>query len=358
MSEPVDVYEIGHTDATGDLSTPAEDLQAELDPEPYPDVKASSPDHPSIAFVQAAGYTVGRPDGKPLWIVVHDMEASETSQTAENTAAYFANPPDGRNVSSHYTVDNNSVVQCVRLKDCAWTVGNRPGNNRGINWELAGFASQSRAQWLDAFGLAMFNQIKPILRSDAAKFGIPIQRRTVAELKAWKPGITSHNDLRLAFGGTTHTDPGANFPWDVFLQTMQEDDFDVDKETFMAWWSDAAHQMQIGRSGKTFASTFQWSDFETPSKYPSSDGAVRTQDQKIQDLEEIIRFGRAYPSWLVTVINQIKAEQVTTNERLTAIEAMLGQAPAPPPGQVVVAQSSVADIAHQTVAEFGRELSS
>jgi hypothetical protein len=183
-----------------------------------------SPDHPELLFVEAAGYTTGRPDGKPLWIVVHDMEASETATRAENTAAYYVNPSDGRRVSSHYTADNNSVVQCVRLKDSAWTVGNRPGNNRGINWELSGFASQTRAQWLDPFGLAMFAQIAPILRADAAKYGIPLERRTVAELKAWKPGITSHNDLRLAFGGTTHTDPGVNFPWDVFLNLMTEDD--------------------------------------------------------------------------------------------------------------------------------------
>jgi N-acetyl-anhydromuramyl-L-alanine amidase AmpD len=325
MSAPDDVPEFCQTDACGDLSTPAEDLQAEPNAQPYPDLRASSPDHPSIAFVQAAGYTVGRPDGKPLWIVMHDMEARETSQTAENTAAYFANPPDGRNVSSHYTVDDDSVVQCVRLKDSAWTVGNRPGNNRGINWELAGFASQTRTQWLDAFGLAMFAQIRPILRSDAAKFGIPLTRRTVAELRAWKPGITSHNDLRLAFGGTTHTDPGPNFPWDVFLQMMNQGDHVTDP-------------------------------FQNMSKYASSDGATRTQDQKIQDIEEIVRFGRNFPSWLVNAIGEIKAEQVKTNQRLSAIEAILGQAP--PPGQVVVARTSVEDIALETVSAFGRELTS
>src|SRR5262245_47095864 len=108
----------------------------------------TSPDHPELQYVEAAGYTTGRPDGKPLWIVIHDMEANEGPSCAEGTANYFANPPDGRRVSSHYTVDNTSVVQCVLLKHSAWTVGNRPGNNRGINWELCGFASQSRAQWL------------------------------------------------------------------------------------------------------------------------------------------------------------------------------------------------------------------
>lgn len=195
---------------------------------------AQSPDHPELLYIQAKGFNTGRPDGKPLWIVIHDMEASETATRAENTAAYFANPSDGRSVSSHYCVDNNSVVQCVRLKDVAWTVGNRPGNNRGINWELSGFASQSRGQWLDDFGLSMFAQMAPIVRSDAEKYGIPLVKRTVAELKAWVPGVTSHNDLRIAFGTTTHTDPGTNFPWDKFLEIMNSGSALPGKEEAMA----------------------------------------------------------------------------------------------------------------------------
>ena len=326
MSAPDDVLVFGHGDLTANLSTPPYDQQVEPDAEPYPErAGGSSPDHPERSCPGRRLYRRLARTASHCGSSSTTWRRRETSRTAENTAAYFANPGDGRNVSSHYTVDNDSVVQCVRLKDSAWTVGNRPGNNRGINWELSGFASQSRAQWLDDFGLAMFGQIRPILRSDAAKFGIPLTRRTVAELKAWKPGITSHNDLRLAFGGTTHTDPGPNFPWDVFLQTMNQGGDVTDP-------------------------------FQNQSRYGSSDGATRTQDQKIQDIEEIVRFGRNYPSWLVNAIGEIKAEQVKTNQRLSAIEAILGQAP--PPGQVVVAQTSVEDIAHETVSAFGRELTS
>jgi len=186
-----------------------------------------SQDHPELAFVQAKGYTPGRPDGPPIWVVIHDMEASETPTRAESTAVYFSNPPDGRNVSSHYCWDSDSGVQCVRLRDSAWTVGNRPGNNRGINHELAGFANQTREQWLDPYGRAMLARIAPIVQADAAKYGIPLERRTVAELQAWQPGITSHNDLRLAFGGTTHTDPGGQFPWDYFIDLLNGGDMTI-----------------------------------------------------------------------------------------------------------------------------------
>lgn len=181
---------------------------------------ATSPDHPGLPFVQAAGYTKGRPDGPPIWVVWHTMEASEHSARAESTAAYFANPGDGRQVSSHYTVDDTSVVQCVRLADSAWTVGNRPGNNRGINWELSGFARQSRTEWLDPFGLAMFDRAAPIAAADMTRCGIPNRWCTIDDLIARRPGHTTHNDLRIAFGGTTHTDPGPDFPRDHVLKVI------------------------------------------------------------------------------------------------------------------------------------------
>jgi hypothetical protein len=181
---------------------------------------ATSNDHPGLPFVQAQGYTKGRPDGPPLWVVIHTMEASEYSQRAESTAAYFANPGDGRDVSSHYCADNDSVVQCVDLDDVAWTVGNRPGNYRGINWELSGFANQSRAEWLDPFGMAMLALAAPLMKSDCARFGIPVRRCNVDDLKALRPGFTTHNDLRVAYNVTTHTDPGPNFPFDYLFNLI------------------------------------------------------------------------------------------------------------------------------------------
>jgi hypothetical protein len=213
-------------------------------------------DHPEIAFVQASGFTRGRPDGPPLWIVVHDMEADELPTTAENTAAYFAGGAGGRDVSSHYCADSDSVVQCVLLADTAWTVGNRPGNNRGINWELAGYASQTREQWLDPFGLAMFARMAPIVRADAAAYGIPLERRTVEELRTFKAGVTSHNDLRLAFGVTDHTDPGPNFPWDVFLEIMNGDEMSAESE--MWTYNAVAIVTGIAEGADTVTNRYAW----------------------------------------------------------------------------------------------------
>lgn len=169
-------------------------------------------------------YTKGRPDGPPIWVVVHDMEFPERPDAAEWTAAYFARGADGRSVSSHYTADHDSIVQCVRLADTAWTVGNRAGNYRGINWELAGYASQTREQWLDPYSRAMLERVAVIMRRDMARFAIPARLLTDEQARSRTPGVTSHAQLGRAFGGTDHTDPGRNFPWDVLIQLLTGDE--------------------------------------------------------------------------------------------------------------------------------------
>lgn len=183
-------------------------------------------DHPDVTFVQAKGFTEGRGAAKAIWVVFHDMEASELFNRAELTAQYFANPPDGREVSAHYCADSDSVVQCVRLADTAWAVGNRPGNRFGISWEFAGFASQTSAQWLDDYGKAMFAHAVPIMVRDMKRFDIPPKWLTDVEVKAFKPGLTTHDQLRRCFSGTTHTDPGPQFVYDYVL-TLILKEFDL-----------------------------------------------------------------------------------------------------------------------------------
>lgn len=263
---------------------------------------AQSPDHPELTFIQAMKYGTGRSlNMRPLWIVIHDMEAGEFSNTAETTAAYFARGADGRNVSSHYCVDDNSVIQCVLLKDTAWTVGNAPGNNRGINWELAGFARQTRAEWLDAFGLAMFRQMAPIVRADAAKFGIPLVKLTVKQVLSGRPGITSHNDLRVAFDGTTHTDPGPSFPWDVFVAMMQGEEDDLNQEQDTRLHATSARMQAWARGEPTVKTT--WA--KDPNGVEQQWGVQRIMalEQQVAELQRAVEAlstgGQAFP-WSVT----------------------------------------------------------
>src|SRR6476660_2540597 len=71
-------------------------------------------------------------------VVIHTMEIAETAGAAEICARWFASPAS--EVSAHYCVDADSVVQCVREDDIAWHA--RGGNTTSIGIELAGYAGQ------------------------------------------------------------------------------------------------------------------------------------------------------------------------------------------------------------------------
>lgn len=168
-------------------------------------------------FVQARWFTPT--NGRAIkWIVIHSMEAPESSNTAENVANYFK--AGTVKASAHYCVDNNSVVQCVLDKDVAYAA---PGaNSTGLHIELAGYARQSRAEWLDAYSQPMLRLAAKLTADKLREFGIPIQSIAAAGLLAGLPGITRHVDVSNAFHLSTHTDPGVGFPMDVFLQFVRE----------------------------------------------------------------------------------------------------------------------------------------
>src|SRR5688572_13889549 len=82
-------------------------------------------------------------------VVLHDMEAPEKPATAENIASWFAGPNAPR-ASAHWCFDSNSAVRCVADKDVAW---HAPGaNHNGLGYEMAGYARQTGAEWLDPYG--------------------------------------------------------------------------------------------------------------------------------------------------------------------------------------------------------------
>lgn len=142
-------------------------------------------------------------------IVIHDMEWPERPTTAEDCARMFATTT--RSASAHYNVDNNSIVQGVRDNDVAWAA---PGaNHNGIQIEQAGHASQSEAEWLDAYGRQMiFGQVAPLVEMLSDKHKIPMIYRNHVQIAAGLRGITTHWDVTKAWGRTDHTDPGRNYP--------------------------------------------------------------------------------------------------------------------------------------------------
>jgi len=67
-------------------------------------------------------------------VVMHTMEIAERSDAAEICARWFRTKVS--QVSAHYCVDADSVIQCVEEKDIAWHA--RGGNTNSIGVELAG----------------------------------------------------------------------------------------------------------------------------------------------------------------------------------------------------------------------------
>lgn len=171
-----------------------------------------------MTFIQAAHFYAGR--RKPIrLLVLHDMEAPEKATTAEDVARYFARA-DSRKASAHYTIDSDSIVQCVRDGDTAWAA--EGANADGLHFELAGYARQTPAEWVDAYGKQMLKQAAYLVAAKAIAYGIPIRRLTPQQVRDGEPGICGHGDVTAAFPpGTGHTDPGQGFPWTWFLDLVR-----------------------------------------------------------------------------------------------------------------------------------------
>ena len=161
------------------------------------------------------------PGGKRLvrLIVIHSMEAPEKGDTAEEIAKFFQNPP--KPASAHLCIDNNSIVRCVLDDHIA---GGAPGANEdGIQLELAGYAKQTEAEWLDEYGLQLLDNAANAAAQFCLKFDIPVRRLTNEELADLKSrGFVSHAQVSEVFKRSDHWDPGPGFPWKFFLDKVEQ----------------------------------------------------------------------------------------------------------------------------------------
>lgn len=175
-------------------------------------------EYPDLPFVPPAAYGSGRAGYTVQYVVVHYTAGSERSTSAEDGAAYDARRTD--QTSTHYFVDQNSVVQCVYTWDRA-NAAYFYGNRLGIQYELCG-TQQTREQWLDpASDATLWNAAKQMAR-DCAKYALPVRWLTPEQMNAGWKGICGHADVTLAYGLGDHMDPGTAFPRDVLLDRVNQ----------------------------------------------------------------------------------------------------------------------------------------
>lgn len=159
-------------------------------------------------------------------IVIHSMEAAEKGSTAENVANYFKNGSGGRKASAHYNIDNDSIVQSVQTRDIAY--GAKGVNSIGIHLEHAGYARQTRVEWLDPYSKSMLkNSACLCAKILMPKYNIPAKWLTAEDLKRARydktiKGFTSHAEASKAFNPGGHTDPGKGFPIDIYMQMIKD----------------------------------------------------------------------------------------------------------------------------------------
>ncbi len=167
-------------------------------------------DPDNVPYIKAKYFRPGRIRPVEL-IVIHSMESAEGPRTARNTAHYFQNPPAP--ASAHYCIDATEVIQCVYDSNTAFHCKN--ANANGIGLEHAGYARQTREEWLDEYGQKMLDLSAQVAAYLCLKFNIPVQpARFNQNGVVTGRGFTGHADVP---NHGAHWDPGQGFPWNWYF---------------------------------------------------------------------------------------------------------------------------------------------
>lgn len=143
-------------------------------------------------------------------IAIHNTSNDATRQ---GEASYAKRRTDS--VSSHYYADSTGVTQSLDTDLRAYHAGSTTGNDVGISYEITGVNGWTRQQWLDR---VHWPSLAAAIARDCRHHGIGVRLLTVAQMRdGHSTGVVTHDLMRLAWGGTTHTDPGSNFPMDHLL---------------------------------------------------------------------------------------------------------------------------------------------
>lgn len=148
------------------------------------------------------------------YVVLHTTE----SETAEGTAQYFAS--DKAMGSAHVVVSDDICYRTLDDNVIPWAAP--PLNTSGYHIEIVGFAHWSGTEWQHHYKRVLNAAWRASIRCH--RFGIPVEFLSAVQLRANpdRRGITTHNEVSIAWGKSDHSDPGPNFPMPFFLEACNE----------------------------------------------------------------------------------------------------------------------------------------
>ncbi len=148
------------------------------------------------------------------YVAIHN---TSNDATARAEADYAKRRTDG--TSSHYYVDGTEVIQSLDTALSAHHAGSTTGNRYAVSYEITGTNSKSRAWWLSSVA---WPRLARQMAADCRVHRIEPRLLTVDQMRAGSlSGFVTHDLMRLAWGGTTHTDPGPGFPMDYLLDLVR-----------------------------------------------------------------------------------------------------------------------------------------
>lgn len=183
------------------------------------------------------GFGGPRPISGLRGVCIHTTEsgksATATARTADDVTTYQATSQTG-SYNVMVGVDGKRILQNTDDWQ-TWSTGNK-GNDILLHVCVVGNASQSRAEWLAQD--KMLRAVGSVVGHWCRLYGWPIKKVDAAHL----PGVLGHVDTRV-WGGTDHTDPGPNFPYDVVLAYAQG--APTDEEIDMASAADLERKLDL-----------------------------------------------------------------------------------------------------------------
>lgn len=169
--------------------------------------------------------------------------AASKKGAASGTAKYFQMASSGG--SAHYIYDSSRAEQhCVPENVTAW---HAPPNSHSIGIEICGEASYTRAQWLSAEVWPAVEEAAARTRDLCQRYGLPMRKLTVSQVRANDEGVCGHVDVSAAFHQTDHSDPGKNFPWDRFMELVAGGSTTVPDD--ISWTEDLVKDLPLLKVG-------------------------------------------------------------------------------------------------------------